>query len=224
MIEERSFDSLTALSQALAGESAAILAQGLAARGRAFMAVSGGRTPANYLPVLARQPIDWARVVVTLTDERWVGSDQIDSNEALVRKTLSATGVEIVGLKTDHASPRAAKDECETRLAQLPWPLDLILLGMGDDGHIASLFPGDLDWPQVRGRCHAVAAAGARQARMSLAPVALLDARQIFLAITGSTKERMLRKALSPGPSAEIPARVVLCQKSVPVRVFLAPT
>lgn len=226
MISERRLDSLTALSEVVAVNAAEALADAIAARGQAFWAVSGGRTPQHYLPILARRPIDWTRVVVTLTDERWVDGNHADSNEGLVRRALLATGASgarFMRLKTAHSTPAQALAECEATIAALPWPLDLVLLGMGEDGHIASLFPDDLGWGRAAGRCYPVAAMRDRLARMSLSPAALCDARQIFLAISGAVKERMLRKALMPGSPSEIPARLVLCQEAVPVRVFFVP-
>jgi len=154
---------------------AACLAEAVAKRGRATLAVSGGRTPEHIFPILAQNDLPWDRITLTLADERWVDAGHVDSNEGLVRRLLMrgpASRASFTGLKSAHASPLDGHAQIEASLANLLWPLDGVFLGMGEDGHIASLFPGAGDWTDAPGRALAVAAGEGRQPRMSLSPAA----------------------------------------------------
>jgi len=224
-IDVNTFAARDAAARATADGLAACLEEGLAARGRASLALSGGRTPNSVLPLLAAAGLDWSRVTLTLIDERWVAPDHADSNQGLVERLFRdgpAAAAPMVGLKTAAAEPAAGVAEVERRLAGLSWPLDAAFLGMGEDGHVASLFPGDASWALAPGRCVPVPARDGRQARMSLAPDALLDMRRLLLLIFGAEKRRVFDRARRPGPAVELPIRVVLHQDRVPVTVFLA--
>ncbi len=199
------------------------LRDAVAKRGRATLAVSGGRTPEHIFPLLSQAELPWARVTVTLADERWVEPGHPDSNEGLARRLLiqgPASAARFIGLKTGHADPIDGREECETALATLKWPLDLLFLGMGEDGHIASLFPGADAWLSAPGRALGVAASEKRQPRMSLTPKALLDSRQIFLVISGSKKRATFDEAMNSGPVDELPVRLILHQTLVPVTIY----
>jgi len=153
--------------------------------------VSGGRTPALMFAHLARHALDWPRIHITIADERWVGSDDPASNEGLVRATLlrgAAAQARFQGLKNAAVTPAAGAVQAWEALGALPRPFDVVVLGMGEDGHTASLFPGD---PQLAAALDASAPPGclemhspaAPQLRLSLNLAALLDARRIFIQI-----------------------------------------
>ena len=191
--------------------------------GQASIAVSGGRTPEHIFPILGNKQLPWGQVSITLADERWVDPLHPDSNEGLVRRLLMqgpATAARFIGLKTSADNPFDGQEQCGVALAGMGWPLDGIFLGMGEDGHIASLFPGEADWLDAPARIFPVAASGERQARMSLTPKGLLDCRHIFLVITGSQKRATYDAAMQPGPVGEFPVRLVLHQDQVPVTVY----
>lgn len=230
MITDTSFSDLSSCANAAARTLSDALKEGIAARGAASIAVSGGRTPETVLPALALAKLEWSKVTVTLIDERWVAPNHADSNEGLARRTLltaAAGAARFVGLKTPHDDPATAVASCARKLNHVPFPLDVTYLGVGPDGHIASLFPDDDGWrngsaPRA-GRCLAVPGTPTRQPRMSLTPEALLDSRMIVLVVVGIDKGAVLDAALKPGRAADLPVRLVLHQDRVPVRIFRAP-
>ena len=198
---------------ALAAEKlATALRQALALRPTALLAVPGGRSPRTILPLLAALDLDWGRVVVTLTDERWVDPNHPDSNEAQARRLLPPQ-MRLVGLKNAADTPELGLAEAEARLQALPMPFDALLLGMGEDGHVASLFPGFQPPPAEALAMSALAPNGVP--RLSLTPQALLSARTIVLPVSGAEKRATLERALGPGPVSEMPVRLVLHQAQV---------
>ena len=230
-IHEHRFPDAVALSHALAGEIKVDLEEAIQVRGIASLVVSGGRTPVRLFEQLRTEKVDWARVCVTLTDERWVDTTDSASNERLVREHLlgSAAGAaRFVGLKNPAPTPEAGADWAWRALSRVPHPYDVIVLGMGDDGHTASLFPGSLALaraldPGSTPGCVAVNALATPHARVTLNLAALLDARRIILHIEGDAKWRAYQKARTSGSANEMPIRAVLNQQEVPVDVYWAP-
>lgn len=193
-------------------------------RGQTSIAVSGGRAPRQIFPMLANMPLPWSRVSITLADERWVDPLHSHSNEGLAKRLLiqgPAAAAHFVGLKNSAENPFDGQFNCGISLASLNWPLDGIFLGMGEDGHIASLFPGKADWLDAQALIFPVAASGQREARVSLTPRAILDCRHIFLVITDPQKRAIYDAAMQPGPIAEMPVRLVLHQNQVPVTTYM---
>ena len=225
------------LAEDLAHSLADQLRAALKERGEASIAVSGGSTPLPLFHRLRTQDLDWSQVTVTLADERWVDSDHKDSNEAFVRRELlqdKAAVARFISLKNDAPSPEKGEDACEQALNAFSWPLDVIILGMGGDGHTASLFPAllkhphalrmglDLEAPAV-GRCIAIHPAHAPHPRLSLTLKALLETRRLILHITGDNKWQVYQNALEEGPTEELPIRGVLRQDRLPLEVYWAP-
>jgi 6-phosphogluconolactonase len=227
----RRFADSAALTEALAADIVASLHDGVRAGRDASLVVAGGRSPLALLEKLSAIELDWQRVWVTLTDERWVESSSSDSNEHLVRQHLlrnAAAKAKFVGLKTAAAEPGAAAAASWSAIAQLPRPFDHVLLGMGDDGHTASLFPHSpelgvaLDALQPPG-CVATRSPVPPPARLSLNLSALLDSRRIALLIVGGGKWATYERAAMSGAVAEMPVRALLRQQRVPVTVYWAP-
>lgn len=130
---------------AVSDRLAVALRQGLRARQLGSLAVPGGTTPGPVFDRLSDIDLDWSHVTVTLTDERWVPATDPASNEHLVRQRLmkNKAGVaRLIGLHSAAATPIAGIADISARLEALPLPFDAVLLGMGGDGHFASLFPG----------------------------------------------------------------------------------
>ncbi|MET0371191.1 MAG: 6-phosphogluconolactonase [Sphingobium sp.] len=212
----------------LARYIAARLCTAIDDRGVATFAVSGGRSPRPVLDALSAAPIDWAKVTVLLVDERWVDPASEDSNERLVRETLlrgPAQAATFLPMKNDAADPYAGQRACEIAYAALPWPLDIVMLGMGEDGHTASLFPGAHELAQglaTEARTVALTPPTAPHPRLSLSANAILDCRAILLQIGGAEKRIVYKRALAGGPLDELPVRAALCQNRVPVDVWIS--
>ncbi len=222
-VVKRDFPTLDGAAAAIAGAIGETLAQAIDRRGEAVLALSGGRTPRHVLPLLAERRLDWSKVTVTLVDERWVDPSHPDSNEKLVREFLltgAARAARFVPLKTPAATPEQGIDKAEANLDKLSWPMEAIFLGLGEDGHIASLFPGAAAWEEAAGRCVAVSAGASGLARISLSPRALLDCRRIYLLFAGAKKAKAFAAALNPGPIRDHPLRLVLGQEKAPIFVY----
>ena len=143
MSEWRTFIDRDALDRSLAAHVASKLEQGIAARGTAYLVVSGGSTPVNLFSLLSAINLDWGNVVVLLADERCVPVDHQDRNERLVREVLLTGQAEQAQFLSLMPTPDDATVNIEglsSFLASLP-RFDVVLLGMGEDGHTASLFP-----------------------------------------------------------------------------------
>ena len=228
-IVEHLFPDAEALTAALAERVSEALEAAVGARGRASLVVSGGRTPRPLFETLAQRDLPWSQVHATLADERWVDADSLDSNEGMLRPSLlqgQAAAVHFVPLKNEAPDPELGRAECAAALAGMPWPLDLVLLGMGADGHTASLFPrvaGEALNPNCADTCRAVYPESAPHPRMSLTASALLASRVLILHFTGEEKLAVYRQALEPGPIEELPVRVVLRQPKVPVELWWSP-
>ncbi len=229
-VHEHRFPDRQALAAALAGEIKVDLEEAIAARGAASLVVSGGRTPARLFAQLRDEQLDWTRTWVSLADERWVETSADASNERFVRENLlvgPAAAAHFVGLKNPAPTPEAGADWATRALTRVPHPFDVVLLGMGDDGHTASLFPASLALaraldPAAAPACIAVNALVAPHARVSLNLAALLDSRRIVLHIEGDEKWAVYQRARAVGTAAELPVRAILQQKEVPVDVYWA--
>ncbi|MBR9912247.1 MAG: 6-phosphogluconolactonase [Gammaproteobacteria bacterium] len=225
----REFDSRAALDQQLASEVAAILTNAVDARGKASLVVSGGSTPLNFFQLLSQQDLPWQYVTITLADERWVEADHADSNQRLVQEKLllnKAAAASFVALKNSAVNAEAGVEQCERDLAPLG-KFDLVILGMGGDGHTASLFPCSQELPQgldmKSGRtCVAVQPTTAPHQRMSMTLPRLLDAAEIVVHIAGADKKAVLERALRVKDQAQLPISAVLQQQRTPVSVFWA--
>jgi 6-phosphogluconolactonase len=218
MIE--TYANAAGLAEAAAAGVAAALRQALGTRPRAGLCATGGRAPGPVYDRLAAADLDWARVVVTLSDERCVGEAAAESNAALVRARLLVGGAAKAHLLPLWPPPDPAAIE-----ALLPF--DAVILGMGEDGHIASLIPGDprlaanLDRAGAALLAEVPAGLGAPPlARITLTLKALLAARAIFLLISGGAKRLVIDRAIA---AEDLPVRALLGPE-VPVRILWSPS
>ncbi len=230
-VHEHRFPDSSALAQALSGEIKVDLEEAVGVRSTASLVVSGGHTPLKLFQQLRAESLDWRRIWVTLADERWVETTAEASNERMVREQLlvgRAAAAHFVGLKNPAPMPEAGAHWAWRALSRVPRPFDVVLLGMGEDGHTASLFPGSLSLARALDAtaapgCAAVNALTAPHARISLNLSALLDARRIVLHFEGESKWQVYQRARLPGSAAELPVRAILHQKEVPIDVYWSP-
>jgi 6-phosphogluconolactonase len=224
----RDFRDKEQLAEALAEAIAANLKSGVKARGAASLAVSGGSTPARFFKALsARADVPWDKVTVTLVDERWVDETSDRSNGRLVKANLlqgRAAAARFVPLYQGGGAP----DEYAAGLAQreVPQPLDAAILGMGNDGHTASFFPGGDTLAEAltaEGPVIAIRAPGAGEPRVTLTLKRLLDARALYLHIEGEEKVETLREAETEGPIEAMPVRAILRQNQTPLTIYWCP-
>ncbi|WP_348672250.1 6-phosphogluconolactonase [uncultured Abyssibacter sp.] len=223
------FDDRDALAQSLADTVADILRNAIETRQRASLVVSGGRTPVRLFGKLAAQPLDWSRVHVLPADERWVDESEPASNVGLIRRELArdeAANAHVISLKTGHSLPESGQMVSEARVAEVGFPLDVVVLGMGTDGHTASLFP---DAPELHGvldsehACEVVRPPSQPTARMTLTPVALNNARHQFLHIEGEDKRETFEQAAAGRDIQEMPVRSVIYERGPRLQVYWAP-
>jgi 6-phosphogluconolactonase len=216
---------------ALAVQVIAALRNGLATRGTASLAVPGGRTPQPLFHAMREVDLDWSRVGVALTDERWVPEDHAGSNAALVRRELlvaKAAAARFLPLYNGAATAGGAVATVWNSLQSLPMPFDAVVLGMGDDGHFASLFPHDpglaaaLD-QAASPACVAMRAPVEPTERISLNLAALLQTRRLFLFITGTHKRDLLLAAARRAADAPLPVAALLSQRVPLPEVYWAP-
>jgi 6-phosphogluconolactonase len=223
-----------ALVAQLAPKIAAALAQAIAVRGYANLAVSGGSTPRSLFVALSKQAIDWRQVQITLVDERWVDETDSHSNAKLVHECLLqnlASDARFISLKTSGDDAFASVASVITKLQKAPhplFPLDVVVLGMGEDGHTASWHPGAETLAEIMdsnstAMCGAVRPVLAPFDRMTLTLSAVLQARLIILHVVGEGKKQVLATAQLSGPVATLPVRAILHQTQVPTEVYFAP-
>jgi 6-phosphogluconolactonase len=219
------------LADKLADSIAANLSQAIAQRGLASLVVSGGNSPVRLFQALSTRPLDWSRVCVALADERWVEPTDSGSNEKLVRDNLlrdAAAAARFAGLKNGAPSPDLGAVSAWETFARVPRPFDVTVLGMGDDGHTASLFPHSPNLPNALDLAAAAGCIGMRaptepHARLSLNLSALLGSRLMYILILGEAKLRTFATASGAGPVQDMPVRAVLRQDHTPVEVVWAP-
>lgn len=205
------------LARALAGAVAEDLAKIISERGAATLAVSGGTTPALFFDRLSREDMAWDKVTVTLVDERQVGEESPRSNARLVREQL---------LQNNAASARFVP-LYENSAAASGLSLDVVVLGMGNDGHTASFFPGgdtlaEAVAPHTEQSLIAITAPAAGEPRLTYTLPKLLAAGRIYLHIEGAEKRQVLARAQSGGDVMEMPIRAVLLAPQ-PLTVFWCP-
>ena len=223
--KETDFPSVEAAASALAGMLARVAQNSISEDGNAVLAVSGGRTPRIVFERLREFELPWDKVIITLTDERWVANEHADSNERLVRRHLlngPAKSARFIPFYDGELSPVVGLSACESRLLDLHKPIDAIYLGMGTDGHIASLFPETRVIESSHSNCVAVAATPDRLARLSLSIDTILTARNVFLLYSGPEKHKAYLSAKESGDLSDSPLRSILNQQETPVSVLRA--
>jgi 6-phosphogluconolactonase len=211
MIELRVFLDGDRLSEALACAIAERLAMGVRAHGSSSIALSGGRTPRTLYDRLAhdhRKDIPWAHVHIFWSDERYVPPEDERSNYRMAREALlrhvPVPAANVHRMPTEPADPRDAATAYEGVLRAhfgSPWPrFDLVLLGLGDDGHTASIFPGSPALDEAERWVVAATGPLEPRVRLTLTLPAITHATAIDVIVSGSSKAEPLRQALADDP------------------------
>ena len=223
----KTFQSIDACATALADDLAEVLANVLEQRAGASLALSGGRSPQKVLPRLAAKPLRWSDVAVTLSDERCVPFTDKNSNAAMVRTNFLEQGAEQASfypLWTEGLDLETGLKAAADELQNIVWPLDVIYLGMGDDGHFASLFPSD-DMATFDADNSPVVAGHASSSpfqRISLSLSTILKARHLFLHVTGAAKCAVFENARTITPTPECPISLLVQNDEIDLHVYMA--
>ena len=205
------------------------LGRGLNDKGEASMLLSGGTTPGALYHAMSQSELDWEKAWFAPTDERWVEPDHKDSNEKLIRDTLiqnKAAGANYIRLKSSPDNPRDGQSETEQFIMRLPQPFDVVLLGMGEDGHTASLFPNlsDTDFAideECDAKCAPISRGNGEVDRMTMTLNCLLNAKKIILYFYGEKKLAVFEEAKKIKTSS-LPVSYLLHQNKTPVELYWA--
>jgi len=203
------------------------LTQCIQSKGKACLAVSGGTTPIAFFKQLSEQELDWAKVTIILVDERWLPIEDKDSNEKLVRDYLlqnKAKRAYFLGLKNDATLPSEGIMDCETQLRTQVEHIDIVILGMGLDGHTASWFHNSTQLAALldvdtSAWCLPVEDEFLPQARMSLTWRFIKRAEKIYLHFSGDEKNAVFIKACEEKTEA-LPVSHLLHQDGINISVY----
>jgi 6-phosphogluconolactonase len=231
------FDDKASWSTALSDQIIRHLMRALEKKGLANLIVPGGTTPAPVFKQLAAQPINWLNVSIMPSDERWVDETHEQSNYRLLKNTLvtdKASVSELCSLKTDHDTAEQAAPILSEQLADKLAYNACTVIGMGPDGHFASLFPQLANLEQaltlnnqyIKNKQAVVPAyakgsevAGEYPERISLSLAALIDSPLVMLMVTGDAKLKLIKELLA-GEHQDLPVAQLLNQGQTPVEIY----
>jgi len=204
------------------------LKESMLLKSRVSLALSGGRTPVGLFQRLSHKSFTWSNVDITLVDERWVSREHRDSNELLVRRHFIqnlAIKAKFIGMKNNATTARIGQLTCNEALEEIVFPLDVVILGMGEDGHTASFFPccNELVMamdPQFSVNCLATMPTTAPYERMTLSYATLIRAKHRILYLVGVDKLATLEKAMFVSDPFKMPIYAFL---RYPLSIFWSP-
>ncbi|HEX7822601.1 MAG TPA: 6-phosphogluconolactonase [Sphingobium sp.] len=231
-VEWWDYDDSAEMAAAVAGDIGFIIESAIEARGAAVIALAGGKTPIPIYEKLASAKLDWKRVTIIPGDERIVPLGDPLSNVTALAKIFLPKGARVMPIVPNAiADYKAAGGSADALMRDLHWPLDLCLLGVGHDGHTASIFPGpDFD--------EAIAGPKERRAlgvmpdpmpveapipRVTLSLAAIATARALVIAVTGEAKRKVIEAAIKQGSSSPYSIGHVLAGAELPVDIHWAP-
>ncbi len=228
MITLNSYSNVNESIQQLLPKLTALIEQTIEVKKCCALALAGGNTPKPLYKALSKERLAWEKISITLTDERWVAVDHEDSNENMIKHVLLnklAAKPSFIPLKNDAITAQAGAIEAGKLLAEEMPQLDMVILGMGEDGHFASIFPGvsnlnALLSKETTSKCIAVSPMG-KQGRISLTYSYLLSAKTIFLVISGEKKKAIIHAILDSTEShQDYPIYKLLNQTVCPVHIY----
>lgn len=222
------FSSANELNLELAKQISDILAEAVVARGQGFLVISGGKTPIELFKCLAKTNLPWEKVTVSLADERCVDIEATDRNEALVKKYLlqdHAKKAKWISLYDEQSHDNL--NPLEKTFSGLP-TFDAVILGMGEDGHTASLFPCSQELSSgLANNAPSVLFVTPKNApfkRVSLSKTRLMNTHHLFLHLVGVKKHQVFNQAMAGDDSLEMPIRAFIHQQQLPLQVMYAPS
>jgi 6-phosphogluconolactonase len=225
------YDSAEEMAEAVAGDVGFIIESALDARGSSLIALPGGDTPKAIYKALAAKKLPWKQVTIIPTDERLVPMDDERSNIRGIAQAFLPVGARVIPIAADIADYRLAGNSADARLQDFPWPPDLVWLGVGEDGHTASLFAGPdlqdaLDAPKARRAVGVMPDPMPEDApvpRITLTRAAILSARTVLFTLTGNKKRELLEQAIEDGQSSKLPVGRLLAEAEQPIDIHWAP-
>ncbi len=227
-IEWWEYDDAGELADAIAGDIQFVIESALDARGSAVIALAGGKTPFPAYEKLAKAKLDWKKVTIIPTDERIVPLGDPLSNVTALAKIFLPKGARVMPI-VPAVTPdyKAAGRSADALCQDLHWPLDFCLLGVGGDGHTASIFPGPdfdeaLNGPKERralGVMPDPLPPEAPVSRVTLSRAAIATARALMIAVTGDAKRKVLEQAIAEGASSPYPIGRVLGDVELPIDI-----
>ncbi|MBE1529508.1 6-phosphogluconolactonase [Sphingopyxis sp. OAS728] len=231
-VEWWEYDTAAEMAAAVAGDIGFIIESAIDARGAAVIALAGGKTPIPIYEKLSSAKLDWRRVTIVPGDERIVPLGDALSNVTALAKYFLPKGARVIPVVPNAiADYKSAGRSADALMQDLHWPLDLCLLGVGRDGHAASIFPGpDFDeavnGPKERralGVMPDPLPSEAPVARVTLSLAAITSARALVIAVTGDEKRAVIETAIRQGPASSLPVGRVLAGTELPVDIHWAP-
>ena len=222
----RLFDSKATLHRTLAHHVAQNLTEAIAKKGSASLMLSGGNTPRPFLVELAGENVAWDKVKIGLVDERWVDPGSEKSNEHLVRTELLGQGAEAAAFFGMYREGKSVEEACadvEATYKKELFPFDVVVLGMGGDGHTASLFPNRPELKHLfRDKiiCGAAEAPVEPKTRLSLSLYAIASAAHCYVHIEGGEKLAVYEEAFSGKDTEAMPIRAVLDHPAIMPAVY----
>jgi len=229
MYQLTNFTSRDELDNSFAEQVAQLLTLAIAQKGSASIAVSGGSTPKGFFHALSQKKLAWDKVTVTLADERWVDENNDASNTHLVKENLlqnNASSATFFNLKIADELNQITLEQLNKSVAPI-LPLDVLILGMGEDGHTASLFPCSEQINEALSLDNAVSLISvqpktAPHLRISFTLAALLKSHTVFLHLCGENKQQVLQQALADENAVVMPIRAFLHNNKVTTEIMYA--
>ncbi|MEO5492754.1 MAG: 6-phosphogluconolactonase [Sphingomonas sp.] len=231
-IEWWDYQDAEEMAEAVAGDVQFIIESAIDARGGAVIALAGGKTPLPIYATLSEAKLDWKRVTIIPGDERIVPLGDPLSNVTSLARTFLPKGARVMPIvPTATADYKAAGRSADALMQDLHWPLDLCLLGVGGDGHTASIFPGPdfdeaLNGPKERralGVMPDPLPSEAPVARVTLSRAAIVSSASVIIAVTGTAKRKVIEDAIAQGAGSAYPIGRVLADTELPVDIHWAP-
>lgn len=231
-IEWWEYDDAAEMAAAVAGDIGFIIESAIEARGAAVIALAGGKTPVPIYEKLSAAKLDWKRVTIVPGDERIVPLGDPLSNVTILAKFFLPKGARVMPIVPNAiADYKAAGRSADALMQDLHWPLDLCLLGVGSDGHTASIFPGPdfdeaLNGPKERRALGVMPDPMPPEApvpRVTLSLAAITAARALVIAVRGDDKRTVIETAINQGKSSTYPIGRALAGTELPVDIHWAP-